>query len=70
MSARKTIKELAESKNLTMVYISDYVGYAFPQHFARALNNSGGISAKKVVLLAVVLDEKKDYILTVLTRDL
>jgi hypothetical protein len=70
MSARRTIKSLAESKKLTLSYISDYIGYKYPQHFARALNNSGGISAKKVVLLAEVLDEKKDYILTVLTRDL
>ena len=68
MSARKTIKELAVKKNLTLTYISEYVGYKHLQHFNRALNNSGAISAKKVVRLADVLDQRKDYILTVLTR--
>lgn len=68
MSARKTVKRLAQEKNLTIGYISDYVGYKHPHHFTRALDNSSAISAKRVVLLAEVLEQTKDYMLTVLTR--
>lgn len=68
MSARKTIKAIAKQKDLTITYISEYVGYKHPHHFTRALDNSSAISAKRVVLLAEVLEQKKDYMLTVLTR--
>ncbi len=68
MSARKTILTIAEEKGIDVSLLSKKAKYSYVHHFLRALDNSGSISAKRVVAISKCLEMDRGEILTILTK--